>query len=60
MRRTSRASLANWRSGAVAGRQTPGDVTLFKSLGMAVEDVAAAQLVYERATERGLGRGIPW
>jgi ornithine cyclodeaminase len=42
----------------VAGRQSPADVTLFKSLGMAVEDVAAAHLVYARATERGLGRGF--
>jgi alanine dehydrogenase len=52
--------LGQLAAGAVAGRQTPGDVTLFKSLGMAVEDVAAAHLVFERATERGLGRGIPW
>jgi ornithine cyclodeaminase/alanine dehydrogenase-like protein (mu-crystallin family) len=33
-------------------------VTIFKSLGMAVEDVAAAHLAYLRATERGLGRGV--
>ena len=31
-------------SGTVAGRQDAGQVTLFKSLGMAVEDVAAARL----------------
>lgn len=52
--------LGQLASGAVAGRLSPSDVTLFKSLGMAVEDVAAAHLAYERATERGLGRGIPW
>jgi ornithine cyclodeaminase len=52
--------LGQVATGAVAGRQSPGDVTLFKSLGMAVEDVAAAHLAYQRATERGLGRGIPW
>ena len=52
--------LGQLAAGAVAGRQSPGDVTLFKSLGMAVEDVAAAHLAYQRATERGLGRGIPW
>ncbi|HEY7501905.1 MAG TPA: ornithine cyclodeaminase family protein [Vicinamibacterales bacterium] len=46
-------------AGAVPGRRTAGDVTLFKSLGMAVEDVAAAHLAFLRATERGLGRGIP-
>ena len=52
--------LGELAAGTVAGRQSPGEVTLFKSLGMAVEDVAAAHLAYQRATERGLGRGIPW
>lgn len=52
--------LGQLAAGAVAGRQSPDDVTMFKSLGMAVEDVAAAHLAYRRATERGLGRGIPW
>ena len=31
------------------------DITLFKSLGLAVEDVAAAQFIYGRALERGVG-----
>ncbi len=52
--------LGELAAGTVAGRRSPGEVTLFKSLGMAVEDVAAAYLAYQRATERGLGRGIPW
>ncbi len=51
--------LGELAEGRVAGRRGPGEVTLFKSLGMAVEDVAAAHLAYVRATERGLGRGIP-
>jgi ornithine cyclodeaminase/alanine dehydrogenase-like protein (mu-crystallin family) len=33
-------------------------VTVFKSLGMAVEDIAAAHLAYVKAAERGLGRGF--
>ncbi|HEX6462903.1 MAG TPA: ornithine cyclodeaminase family protein [Vicinamibacterales bacterium] len=41
-----------------AGRRSRSEITIFKSLGMAVEDVAAADLAYERASERGLGRGI--
>lgn len=41
--------------GRVGGRRTEEDVTIFKSLGMAVEDVVAAQLVLERATTQGLG-----
>jgi ornithine cyclodeaminase len=52
--------LGQLAGGSVAGRRADAEVTLFKSLGMAVEDVAAAHLAYERATERGLGRGIPW
>lgn len=31
------------------GRETAGELTLFKSLGQAVEDIAAADLVYQRA-----------
>ena len=45
-------------SGMVAGRQVPGEVTLFKSLGMAVEDVAAARLAYARASAAGVGTGL--
>ncbi len=41
--------------GRCEGRRSADDVTLFKSLGMAVEDVVAAQLVVERATTAGLG-----
>ena len=40
----------------VHGRQASSDVTIFKSLGMAAEDVAAAALVLERAAARGLGQ----
>jgi alanine dehydrogenase len=41
--------------GRVTGRRSPHDVTIFKSLGMAVEDVVAADLVYRRAVESGAG-----
>lgn len=41
--------------GRVAGRASDGDVTIFKSLGMAVEDVVAADLVFRRASETGAG-----
>ena len=45
-------------AGTVAGRTAPGDVTLFKSLGMAVEDVVTAHYVYTRALAEGIGRQI--
>jgi alanine dehydrogenase len=41
--------------GRVPGRAADADVTIFKSLGMAVEDVVAADLVFRRATETGAG-----
>jgi thiomorpholine-carboxylate dehydrogenase len=37
------------------GRRSDTDITIFKSLGMAVEDVTAADLAYRRAVERGIG-----
>ena len=42
------AGLKKWQRG-------PGDVTLFKSLGLAVEDIASAQYIHARAIERGAG-----
>jgi ornithine cyclodeaminase len=45
-------------AGRVAGRGSPDEITIFKSLGMAVEDVAAAHLAVARARARGLGREI--
>lgn len=52
------AELGEVITGRAPGRTAPDQVTVFKSLGMAVEDVAAAELVYRRACERGLGRGV--
>ena len=45
-------------AGHIRGRQGPEDVTLFASQGLAVEDLAAARLAYDRAVERGVGREI--
>lgn len=44
--------------GRVAGRTSDHEITLFKSLGLAVEDVAAAQQVYARALETGAGTAV--
>lgn len=41
--------------GTLAGRGGNDEITLFKSLGIAIEDLAAAQYVYEQARLRGLG-----
>jgi alanine dehydrogenase len=39
-------------------RRSDSEVTIFKSLGMAVEDVTAAQLAHERAVEKNIGREL--
>jgi ornithine cyclodeaminase len=44
--------------GRVPGRRSPEEITLFKSLGLAVEDLAAAQAVYRRAVEAGAGTQV--
>lgn len=46
--------------GRYTGRAHPQDVTLFKSLGIAIEDVAVAARVYEAARSAGVGRVIEW
>ncbi len=40
------------------GRRDDREVTIFKSLGLAVEDVTAAQLAWSRAVERKIGREL--
>ena len=44
--------------GHVEGRRTASEITLFKSLGLAVEDLAAAYHVLERAREEGVGTPV--
>jgi ornithine cyclodeaminase/alanine dehydrogenase-like protein (mu-crystallin family) len=46
--------------GRYPGRNRPQDVTLFKSVGLALEDVAVAGRVYEVARAAGLGRELTW
>ena len=45
-------------SGKVAGRQSNKEITLFKSLGLAVEDVASGHYIYQKALEKGLGAWV--
>ena len=50
--------LGEFVTGKARGRNSPSDLTLFKSLGIALEDVAFAEVVYERALAQGVGRPI--
>ena len=42
-------------TGKIAGRGSETEITLFKSQGLAIQDVATAQLVYKAAVEQGIG-----
>jgi ornithine cyclodeaminase len=53
-----RAELGEVLTGNHPGRTSDAEITLFRSLGLAVEDVAAGWLVYQRALERGLGTRV--
>ena len=44
--------------GRVEGRQSAEEITLFKSLGVAVEDLVSAQFVAQRAREQGVGTNV--
>ena len=50
------AEIGEVLSGRAEGRRSPDEVTLFKSLGLAVEDVASARHIYEKAKASGTGR----
>jgi ornithine cyclodeaminase len=50
-----RGELGELLIGAVEGRRSDSELTLFKSLGIGVEDLAAAELVVERAAAEGVG-----
>lgn len=54
------AELGEVLLGAQAGRESDEEVTLFKSLGLGVEDLAAAEFVYRRAVEERLGTHVPF
>jgi ornithine cyclodeaminase/alanine dehydrogenase-like protein (mu-crystallin family) len=48
--------LGDIMTGKAPGRGGPADITLFKSLGIALEDIAFADLICRRAAERGVGK----
>jgi ornithine cyclodeaminase/alanine dehydrogenase len=51
--------LAELVAGRAPRRTDAEQITLFKSVGTAVQDVALAAVVYERARARGLGQPLP-
>ncbi len=53
------AELGEIAGGLKAGRSDDRQVTLFKSLGLAIEDVVSAALAYRRAVASGRGIQVP-
>ena len=45
-------------AGRAPGRSGPDEITLFKSVGTAIQDVAAGFTVYKEAVRQGLGQDV--
>jgi ornithine cyclodeaminase/alanine dehydrogenase-like protein (mu-crystallin family) len=52
--------LAQVVVGRHTARKQPQDVTLFKSLGIALEDLAVAARVHAKAVAEGVGKMLEW
>jgi len=55
-----RAELGELLIGAAEGRTSAQELTVFKSLGIAVEDLAAVEFLHRRALEVGAGTQVPF
>jgi ornithine cyclodeaminase len=53
-----RAELGEVLAGTAAGRRDAGELTMFRSLGLAIEDLAAAQCAVATATRQGIGTEV--
>jgi ornithine cyclodeaminase len=53
-----RAELGEVLTGAAPGRTSDTEITLFESLGLAVEDLAAAMTAYQQAASTGAGQWV--
>jgi len=54
------AELGEILAGKKAGRTDNGEITPFKSVGIAVQDAAGAYAAYRIARSRGIGHWIDW
>jgi len=53
-----RGTLADVVSGKVSGRESSSEITVFKSCGLAIEDLVTARLAYSRAIAVGAGTRV--
>ncbi|HWP24592.1 MAG TPA: ornithine cyclodeaminase family protein [Candidatus Binatia bacterium] len=52
------AEIGEVLAGRKTGRTRGEEITLYKSVGIAVQDVAAAHLIYRKALQRGVGAHV--
>jgi alanine dehydrogenase len=52
------AEIGEVLAGVKSGRTSAGEITLYKSVGIAIQDVAAANLVYRKALELKIGTNV--
>jgi alanine dehydrogenase len=55
-----KAELGEVLAGMHPGRKHEDELTVFKSLGLAVEDLASGELILRRARDRGVGVEVPF
>jgi ornithine cyclodeaminase/alanine dehydrogenase-like protein (mu-crystallin family) len=53
-----RGTLSDVVLGKVAGRESAEEITIFKSSGLAVEDLVTAQLAFDLARTSGIGTEV--
>lgn len=53
-----RAEIGEVLAATKPGRTTTDEVTLYKSVGIAIQDVATARLVYDKALDKGVGTHV--
>jgi ornithine cyclodeaminase/alanine dehydrogenase-like protein (mu-crystallin family) len=53
-----RGELGELLIGAAVGRTSPNEITLFKSLGIAIEDLASAAFLYDQGRAQGRGQWV--
>src|SRR6185369_2182566 len=54
------AEIGELLTGAKSGRTSESEITLFKSLGLAIEDVACAEYLFKKATAQNTGTWVDW
>ncbi len=53
-----RGEIGQLVAGKIAGRTTPAEITLFKSVGTAIQDLAVADRIFQKSRELGFGEEI--